>query len=232
MNKKDLKLVIQSEMNTFLSREGYKKSKTPADVLSIMEKDTDEYSHSFFSTAYSYDGFKVVYHYGFGINRVVNLLSRIHEQVPLRKGPVVIPKQITGISPGLLKTPEDPFRSFQTIKTEQELGRLLEEIKSFYQHEYTDFFSKYADIKAMDAQFNNLDSFYEKEHGVFPALAFLSVSRLIIARLSDNRQYEEVVNRNFDLVEREWLKDGARYDRTDENMPEVFAAKYLKDVKL
>ncbi|PZR29952.1 MAG: hypothetical protein DI535_00150 [Citrobacter freundii] len=232
MNKQDIKKVVQAEFAPFLQAEGYKNGRTPADMIAIMEKDMPDVSYQFTCHVYRYDVYVFDFGFGLGYPMVTDLLQTIHSHTPIRREIVQVPKYVTGISPTLLGDPLNPGKYQPPFGTEAELKQILDGVRSFYTNEFGQFSGSYSDIRTLDRAINSLDNFREKESTQFPPLLYLFVTRLIVARLAENPLYEQVVEKNFEAIEKEWASFDAVFDRTDEKRPEVFAAKYLRDVKL
>ncbi|MET0465898.1 MAG: hypothetical protein ABW007_22240 [Chitinophagaceae bacterium] len=175
-----------------------------------------------------------MFDYGFGLGypQVTETLQQIHNHTPIRKEIQQVPRFVTGISPVLLGDPLSPGKHQPPFGTEAELKSIMQDVRTFYQHKFARFSETYSDISALDQAVNSLDNFREKESNQFPPLLYLFVTRLIIARLAENPQYEQVVEKNFEAIEKEWASFDATFDRTDEKRPEVFAAKYLRDLKI
>lgn len=201
-------------------------------MITVMEKDTDVCSYAFYCSMVSYDVHKLIYGFSLGINKIVSIQSDIDRQVPLSRTPNRVSKQITGISPGLLADPYDLYKGYRFFGNSQELSVIMEDIKTFYKDDFTRFCAQYSDVKELDKQFNSFDNFYREGSGIFPPLTFFHITRLIIARLANNPVYEKVVEKNFEALEYLWERDGGKYDRFDESKPEVFAAKYLRDLSI
>lgn len=91
------------------------------------------------------------------------------------------------------------------------------------------FCEKYSNIAEIDKLMNSSNNFWIDIIGKSTPIAFFHVTRLIIARLANNPNYGEIVEKNFQALEYLWKQEGAVYDRHDETKPEVFAAKYLKE---
>ncbi len=174
-----------------------------------------------------YNDFKLVYRFEFGIQAVVQVLREIDKHVPLRKTKYEISNCLVGVSPGGILFPLEPERPYKDFADELQLQSILFDIQAFYLGYYQTFVEKYKDLSRLNLLFNRLDDFVIKPSG-FPNLAFFHITRLVLARMANDPNFEEIVERNFQALEELWKAQGAVYDRTDSSKPEVFAAEYLR----
>ena len=159
-------------------------------------------------------------------------MKEIDSHVPLARFKYEIKSSITGISPGRLFDPFAADRVYKYFSTEGELLSILEEVKSFYKETFVPFCEKYSQFSELDKLINSPDDFWIDNTGKTIPISFLHVTRLVIARLAENPNYDDVVEKNFQALEELWKRDGGVYDRTDRSKPEVFAADYLKKKSL
>jgi len=149
--------------------------------------------------------------------------------MPLSRRKYTIQNSITGISPGLLLDPLHISRAYKYFSTEEALVSILQEVKTFYEQQFVPFCAKYSNFGELDKLINSPADFWIDSNGKSTPISFFHVTRLIIARLANNGNFDEVVERNFQGLAELWKNDGGVYDRNDESKPEVFAAKYLKE---
>ena len=154
-------------------------------------------------------------------------MGDINAHVPLARYPTESAFFITGTSPGYLHDPFDPAKAYKYFTTEGELLQILNDAKSFYKNDFIPFCKNCSDFVALDKLINSFDDFWPDSLGKKVPLRFFHVTRLIVAQLAKNPNYNEVVERNFQALEKLWKEDGGVYNRFDESKPEVFAAKYL-----
>ena len=232
ITKKEIKTIVEQEIGIFLEALGYRKIKVAADVIAQYEKQTNEYNFSFGCYVNKYDEYKFIYGFGFGVNKVIEILKDIDRKVSLQKTVYTINNSLMSISPGLLLNPLNIYPAYKYVSTTDELINITKEVKLFYEQKFTSFCNNYSEIIEIDKIFNSFENFYTTGWGKFPSLPFFHVTRLVIARLANNPEFEMVVEKNFEALESIWKQDGLKYDRFDETKPEVFAAKYLRDLKV
>ena len=232
ITKKEIKVIVEQEIGYYLKNVGYKKSKVAADIIAKYESHTTEHNYNFSCHVNKYDVYRFIYGFSFGINKVIDILKIIDQNVPLQKTIYEINNSLMSISPGLLLNPLNIYPAYKYFSTEDELLNILKDVKSFYNEKFIPFFNLYSNVENIDNEFNRFENFYSTSWGKFPSLPFFHVTRLIVARLANNPHYDEVVERNFEALEEIWKKDGFIYDRYDETKPEVFAAKYLRDLNV
>lgn len=230
MKAPELKKIVIDELGNYFGPLGYSRVKTGSDMVASFAKNDGNYYYDFYSYTNKYNGYQFVYGFSFGINEVVEILKEIDAQAPLRKLKYTIPDSITGISPGQLLDPRDPARAYPLVNTEAELRVELEKVKEFYQNKFVPFCEKYSNITELDRLINSPADFWSDSSGKKTGIVFFHVTRLIIARLANNPNFDEVVEKNFQALEEIWRNDGGVYDRTDRTKPEVVAAEYLKKV--
>lgn len=231
MNKKEIKDYTFKKIEPYFTQEGFLTSKTNNEILFSFEKRTDEYFYSSGGYLIKYDNYKLVFGFSFGINSILNLLRQIDKHVPLSRAPYNLTDSLIGISPGAVLFPKDHQRPYRHFADEFELELCLFDVIAFYQSFFMPFCDKYKSVEKLDLVFNDFRDFRE-DNSCFPNLSFFHITRLIIARLANNPEYEKVVEKNFESLELLWEQDGGKYDRFDETKPEVFAAKYLRDLKV
>ena len=85
----------------------------------------------------------------------------------------------------------------------------------------------------MDKIFNNLDNFWDLVTPIGYSLGgYEKLTRLIVAKLSGNPNYEEVVNRSYELLDRIRAAKGLEpYDRHDLTKPIPYTVHLLKDIQ-
>jgi hypothetical protein len=76
---------------------------------------------------------------------------------------------------------------------------------------------------------NSPSDFWKVSTGKTIPVAFFHVTRLVIARLANNPDYDMVVEKNIEALEELWKRDGGVYDRNDAAKPEVFASEFLRN---
>jgi hypothetical protein len=94
--------------------------------------------------------------------------------------------------------------------------------------------SRFEDLREIDKVINNLDDFWDWDVGKpFSLGGNFDVKRVIIAKLSGNPRYEEVVDMAFKMVEFRSNRDGYPfvYDRKDLALPIPYTVHFLKDIK-
>jgi hypothetical protein len=231
INAIDIRKIVDHEIGDLLLPAGYSKIKVKADEVASYEKHDSNNYYEFHCHMEKYNDYKLVYGFSFGINRIVQILKEIDMHVPLERRKYNIHNWITGYSPGLLLDPLDISRAYKYFSNEQELLQILQEVKLFYEQQFVPFCEKYSNVSELDKLMNSPIDFWIKGRGkgISMPIAFFPVSRLIIARLANNPNFDEVVERNFQALEEAWKAEGAVYDRNEETRPEVFAAKYLKE---
>ena len=228
INKDAIRKIVKAEMNNFLSPLNYKMLKPKGDIVAEFVMNDGNYQYGFHCHTNKYNEYQLIYGFSFGINKVVDILAEINSHVPLPRYPTEPTFFITGTSPGYLLDPFDPARAFKYFKTEEELLQILNDAKSFYKNDFIPFYEKCSDFVALDELINSFDDFWPDSLGKKVPLRFFHVTRLIVAQLAKNPNYDEVVERNFQALEELWKKEGFIYNRFDESKPEVFAAQYLK----
>ena len=232
IDRKEIREITTSKVSSFLEPLNYIKVKMPSDMLAIFECNDHTHNYRVNLSLIKIHEYKLIYSYEFGIQKIVDLLKEIDKYIPLSKSKYTIKNYITGISPGQLVDPFDIYKAYSFFNSEKQLEKIIDDLKLFYNEKFVPFCIKYSNYKNLDQQFNSFDNFYIKGNGNYPTLTFFHVTRLIIARLANNPEYEKVVEKNFEALEFLWEQDGGKYDRFDETKPEVFAAKYLRDLKI
>ncbi len=232
MNKKEVNEIVNRKLEPYFLEQGYVSSKPKSEIIFQYTKKDELYAYSGGGYLLKYDKDVLVYGFSFGINKIVEILREIDSHVKLQKfNPYNINDTFIGISPGVILFPRETSRAYKSFGDAFELELILNDIIVFHRDFFTTFTQKYNNAVALDKLYNRLDDFRTDEIS-FPSLSFLPVTRLIIARLAENPDYEKVVEKNFELLEYLWERDGGKYDRFDESNPEVFAAKYLRNLKL
>ena len=231
MNKKEIKEYTFQKIGPYFSEQGFTVIKTNNESLFNFEKKTDDYFYSCGGYTLKYDNYKLIYGFSFGIRSIVNILRQIDAKTSLSRVPYNLTESLIGVSPGAILFPKEHERPYKYFSDEYELELCLFDVMAFYQSFFLPFCDKYKSIDKLDLLFNDFRDF-KTDNQSFPKLAFFHVTRLIIARLANNPEYEKVVEKNFEALEFLWEQDGGKYDRLDDNKPEVFAAKYLRDLKV
>ena len=230
IDKPTIRKIVKSEMSSFLFPLNYKMLAAKGEMVAEFVMDDGKYFYNFYCFTEKYNAYKLIYGFSFGIESVVKILKQIDAHVPLSRTKYEIKPSITGISPGRLFDPYDPGGGYNYFDTENGLLSVIEEIKSFYKEAFVPFCAKYSSLEELDKLMNTADDFWIDSTGKIIPISFFHVTRLVIARLTNNSDYDMVVNKNFDALEELWKRDGGVYDRFDEKKPEVFAAKYLKQL--
>lgn len=229
IDKTTIRKIVKAEMSDFLSLLNYKMLKSRGEIVAEFVMNDGNYQYGFDCHINKYNEYQLVYGFSFGINKVVDILGEINSHAPLARYPAESTFFITGTSPGYLLDPFDPARAFKYFTTEEELLQILNDAKSFYKKDFIPFCQKCSDLVALDKLINSLDDFWLDSLGKRVPLRFFHVTRLIVAQLAKNPNFDEVIELNFQALEELWKKDGGVYNRFDESKPEVFAAKYLKE---
>lgn len=230
INKATIRKIVKEEMGNFLLPLNYKHLKPRDEIVAVFVKNDGDYFYNFHCYTNKYNKYQLCYGFSFGIARVVKILEEIDSHVPLSRTKYEVKPSITGISPGGLLDPLDPSRGYPFFDTEGGLMSVIEEIKSFYQNAFVPFCEKYCRIEELDKLINSENDFWIDSWGKTIPIAFFHVTRLIIAKLANNPNYDTVVEKNFEALEQLWKREGCVYDRFDESKPEVFAAKFLKQI--
>lgn len=226
--KAAIKRIVKTKLGEWLSSQGYKSINEGPEIIASFEREDDNYFYSLNCYTEKYDVFKLVYGFSFGIKRIVEILKDIDSHVALSRGKYTIKNSITGVSPGLLLDPLHIARAYNTFNTEEELLTRLMEIEQFYEETFKPFCTKFSDVNELNRLVNSFDDFWKDSWGKRTPIAFFHVTRLIIARMANDPNFEEIVERNFQALEELWRAQAAVYDRTDSSKPEVFAAEYLR----
>ena len=230
MIKPEIRKIVTSELSSYLLPLGYRLIKVKGELIASFEKNDNDYYYDFYSHTNRYNEYQLVYGFSFGINRIVEILKEIDLHTPLSSGAKYqIGPSITGISPGRLLDPFSPDRAYKYFSTQEELLVILEEVKFFYKNTFVPFCEKYSRFVELDKLINSFDDFWIDSTEKSIPISFFHVTRLIIARLANNPNYDEVVEKNYKALEELWEKFGGVYDRNDQSKPEVFAARYLKE---
>lgn len=223
-NKPAVNNIINEELSPFLNDIGYKCTRSKGGDFFYEKTDNiNYYSFYCFAQKYSHE-FKFIYGFELGINKVYEILNEINLQVPINS----IKKSFTGISPGQLLDPLDIFRGYKYFHSKETLITILNEVKTFYWNQVIPFDLRNSNIFELDKHYNSLENFQKDSWGKFPSLNHFHITRLIIAKLANNPQFEIVVERNFQALEEIFIKDGGIFPRNDMTIPEVFASEYLK----
>ena len=232
ITKKEIKSKLETNLGNFLNQHGYKKKKVASDMITLFTNESENYNYAFSCSSVLYEVHRLIYGFAFGIKEVVLIQQEIDNHVPLARNKYIIQPYIMNISPGVLLDPFNIYKAYKDIDTEEKLVEVFNDIMNFYNSKFIPFCNQYSNYKNLDKEFNSFDNFYIKGNGIYPSLTFFHETRLIIARLANNPEYEKVVEKNFEALEYLWEQDGGKYDRFDETKPEVFAAKYLRDLKV
>jgi hypothetical protein len=227
LKTKEVKDYVKRELEPHFVEQGFT-SKTEKEFVFSYSCDNEGTSHELFGYLLKYNDYKLVYGFSFGLQKVVEVLKQIDKHTPLERRKYSIGNTLISISPGSILFPREPERPYKDFDNEFRLKLILFDIQAFYQSYYLPFCNKYSDIKQLNKLYNRLDDF-RIDAWEFPNLGFFHVTRLVIARLANDPNFDEIVNKNFEALEQLWQRDGGVYDRLDESKPEVFAAKYLKD---
>lgn len=230
MNTKNIKEILSRDLEPLFVEKGFK-TKNESQLVFSYYAEKKDVTYAVDGHLLKYNDYVLVYHFYFGIKKVVEHLREIDRVVPLDSNKYTVSNSLITISPGVVLFPKETDRAYKSFDSDFKLKLILFDIQVFYQDFYLPFCNKFSDIKQLDKLFNRLDDF-RTDSSIFPGLAFFYVTRLIIARMANNPDYDEVVERNFQILEAEFRKFGGTYDRNDETQPVVFAAKYLRDLKV
>jgi hypothetical protein len=228
IKKAAINRIVKTKLGEWLSPQGYLSINEGPEIIASFEKEDDNYFYSFNCYTEKYDVFRLVYGFSFGIKRIVEILKEIDAHVMLSRRKYAIKNSITAVSPGLLLDPLHITRAYNTFNTEEELLARLKEIEQFYEQTFKPFCKRFSDINELNSLINSYDDFWKDSWGKHTPIAFFHVTRLIIARMANDPNFEEIVERNFQALEELWKAQGAEYDRTDSSKPEVFAVEYLR----
>ena len=229
MNAIELRKIVTREVGNMLLPIGYSQVKVKADMVASYEKNDGKYYYEFHCHTEKYNEYKLVYAFSLGVNKIVEILKEIDSHVPLSRRIYTVQESITGISPGQLLNPLDISRAYKYFATEEALLSILQEVKTFYEQNFVPFCNKYSNVEELDKLINSSADFWIDSTGKTTPISFFHITRLIIARLANNGNFDEVVERNFQALEELWKRDGGVFDRNDGSKAEVFAAKFLKE---
>jgi hypothetical protein len=93
--------------------------------------------------------------------------------------------------------------------------------------------SRFEDLREIDKVINNLDDFWDWDVGKpFRLGGNFNSKRMIIAKLSGNPRYEEVVEKYFNELDKKRAKENMPpFDRNDLTKPTAYTVHFLKDIK-
>lgn len=107
----------------------------------------------------------------------------------------------------------------------------IEHIKMYIDEIGIPMLNKYEDIREIDKEINGENLW---EHDDFQKPFYLggnfAVKRLIIAKLSGRKDYEQFIERIFNKIEVNYTKEGLVYDRTDLSNVIAYTVNLLKNV--
>jgi hypothetical protein len=225
MNVKEAKVFLDKYLGVYLNENGYKKA-TP-NGLSLYTKLTKDNYFSFSCYLSIYNEYQFHYSFGLGENKVIKVFNEINKKYNNLLYPKPI-KGFMGIAPHFFVDIFDTGAGYKYFHDEVTLRERLDEVKNFYENEFDDYCAKFCSLMNLDNYFNSPANFCRYKRGLFPTLGFFHVTRLIIAKLSGQYNFEEIVERNFLDIESFWKEDGLVYDRNDFNNPEVCTVDYLR----
>jgi hypothetical protein len=122
---------------------------------------------------------------------------------------------------------------FPVCKNEQDVQNESKEIIKFLETKAFPFFSKMDDLRELDKIINEDAFWYDDWMMPFGLGGNFQIKRLIIAKLSGNKNFEEIVDKQYKLIEKASLDNGYpfTYDRNDLTRELPFTVEYLKNVK-
>jgi hypothetical protein len=173
---------------------------------------------------------------GFGIrhSNIADILDRVNELIPLTPSyskdrgtfNFLADVEYTGSKPEILSWNEE-------FSTDEGLRKQVYKVIEFLENGGMKAFDKYQDLREVDRIFNDLENFWDRVTPIGYSLGgFDNLTRLIVAKLSGNPHYEEVVNKSYELLDKIRAEKGLEpFDRSDLTKPAPYTVHLLKDIK-
>jgi hypothetical protein len=226
-------LIEQSKLflDNFFNPKGYKYKRTTYTGLKYEKK--EEYGLTGINI--SILNYSVIKRLNFTVYREFDYLEELTKQIyeKLNPGKEYIKVHSLGIS---YHPNGDMSRTWQSnqIIVDRHIVPALTEIIEYMEREGFPLLSRFEDLREIDKVINNLDDLWDWDVGKpFSLGGNFDVKRVIIAKLSGNPRYEEVVDMAFRKVEEGSARDGYPfvYDRKDLALPIPYTVHFLKDIK-
>ncbi len=124
---------------------------------------------------------------------------------------------------------------FPLCKNEIDVKNECQEIKKFLDTRAFPFFTEMSDLRKLDKIINEDNFWYDDWMSPFGFSlgGNFWIKRLIVAKLSGNKNFAEIVDKQYKLIEKASLDNGSpfTYDRNDLTREIPYTVEYLKNIK-
>jgi len=175
---------------------------------------------------------KIVYGAGKRDKRIIDILLQIQEKGITLSPPINKNSSTLGISYERIHK-LNYIGYLPEMETEADVEKCVNMMLEFLEGTAFPMLDKFEDLREIDRIINGdepWDTDWEKS---FLLGAYFNFSRLVIARLSGNEKYEDLIEFTYSTLERRSKESGHpfTYDREDMNKPLPALIKVLEDIK-
>ncbi|MBL7898318.1 MAG: hypothetical protein JNJ99_07270 [Crocinitomicaceae bacterium] len=232
MNKNEAKELVIKHINVFFESQGYKLVKK-ADSSVVYQKNMNSGFDGFASGTVDYNPIqKIRYSFYKRIESIEEITYLISQKVKLN--PPIDKKTISlafGYDSLILGKYVDTY--LPECKVEEDVAKCVQEIIGFAEMHALPLLEKANDIRYLDAQING-EIFWETDwQQKFNLGGNFDIKRLIVAWLANNPNFNEIVEKNYNAIEKASELSGYpfKYNRQDLSLPIPCALEILKSIK-
>ena len=235
MNKRETQDFIVKYLDSYLSKQGFKHRKSNRTEVEYIRKiDKNNFERFRLSTINYYDSHKLRFGFGKRIGAVEDIMARINEKVPFtnpsyKKNTTTLGFGYNSYN-GLNKD-----GCFGYMETEEQVKENVEKVIDFTEYHALPLLNKFNDLREIDKLINGEgDNFWENDwKKPFNLAGRFNVRRLIIAKLSGHKNFDELVDKVYKSIEEESTKNGYPfvYDRNDLTAEIPYTVHFLENIK-
>jgi len=237
MNKRETEAFIVKYLNSYLEEKKFKHRKSNRTALEYIRKiDENNFERFRLSTINYYDSHKLRFGFGKRIGTVEDIVAEINEKILFTNPPYTKNETTLGFSYNTYNS-INKDGCFGYMETEQQVKTNVEKVIEFTENHALPLLNKFNDLSEIDNRINGEEAnFWNATHRNPFNLAganLFDVRRLIIAKLSGRKGFDELVDRVYKSIEKESTNNGYPfvYDRNDLTKKIPMTVKVLEDVE-
>ncbi len=232
MNKRETEAFIVKYLDAYLVDKGFKHRKSNRTEVEYIRKiDKNNFERFRLSTINYYDSHKLRFGFGKRIGAIEDIMAQINEKVPFtnpsyKKNTTTLGFGYNSYN-GLNKD-----GCFGYMETEEQVKENVEKVIDFTEYHALPLLNKFNDLREIDKLINGEgDNFWHTDwKKPFNLAGRFNVRRLIIAKLSGRKDYEEFIQKIKDNVNRRAEENNRTIDWNDTNIGFIYTLEYLKNV--
>lgn len=233
MNKADAKEFTIKHINQFFEENVFKLSKTRDSQVKYIRK-TEFGFDGYASGTVDYNPIQIIrYSFFKRINIIEDIALEVFKRTKVISNPVDKNSLSLAFGYGGLVLGKYVDTYLPECSSENDIINCVADIIDFSKNHALPLIEKANNLKFLDNEING-ENFWETDwQKKFNLGGNFDIKRLIIAKLADNPNFEEVVDKNYKAIEKASEESGYpfTYNRNDLSMPVPCVLEILKDVK-